>query len=149
MILAISPKNVYASNRFLQEAVALNVGLEILDVEDLVKLDFNVNPDNYSVFYIRNPFLGNSAQYLPQIIELAKKFKNAGKKVVDEVIADGDLALGKGVDYKKLKTAGLPIPRTIQFLIHNSEFKLITRSSSSGYTASRASILFWSKMNQS
>jgi glutathione synthase/RimK-type ligase-like ATP-grasp enzyme len=97
----------------MEEAGRLGIGLNVVSMEDLVRIDFEVNVKEYDSLYIRNPYLNAGAEKLPQIIKLAKKFKNSGKKVVDSVIGDGQLGEGKWVDYQKLAKAKLPIPATI------------------------------------
>ncbi len=129
MILVISSKKVYAAKRLREEAgiknVELrimsavggsasggNVGCKIMDVADLLACGFKVDLTLFDVLYIRDPYLNGSPKYILQIIKLAKKFKRAGKRVVDSVIVDGELGQGKLVDYYKLREAGLPIPKT-------------------------------------
>jgi|GEM_PF-1417793 glutathione synthase/RimK-type ligase-like ATP-grasp enzyme len=112
MILVISSKKVYAAKRLAEEAAAKHRELSITDVDGLVACDFNVDITKFDVLYIRDPFFNGGAEFLPQIIALAKKFKAAGKKVVDSSIADGKLGMGKWADYQQLQKSGLPIPTT-------------------------------------
>jgi glutathione synthase/RimK-type ligase-like ATP-grasp enzyme len=130
MILIISSKNVYAAKRILQEAEIRNEKLEIMDVQDLVDCGFKVDIERFDVLYVRDPYLNGSAEFLPQIVALAKRFKAAGKKVVDEAIAGGELGRGKWADYQKLKKAGLLIPKT-------SLLSVIARSASDEAISSR------------
>jgi|SRR3989344_965736 len=120
MILLISPKNVYATKRLVEEAKLKKVKMEVFDVADLVERKFEIDAKQYNVLYVRMPYLNGSPKYIPNIIKLAKKFKAAGKKVVDSVIAEGELARGKYEDYLKLKKSGLPIPRTNKQLTINN-----------------------------
>ena len=120
MILLISPKNVYATKRLVEEAKLKKVKMEVFDVADLVERKFEIDAKQYNVLYVRMPYLNGSPKYIPSIIKLAKKFKAAGKKVVDSVIAEGELARGKYEDYLKLKKSGLPIPRTNKQLTINN-----------------------------
>jgi glutathione synthase/RimK-type ligase-like ATP-grasp enzyme len=112
-ILAIASKNSYATKRLIQEAQASGLKWEVIETKELVKNKFKINIQPYSTLYIRGPYVGSSPKYIPQIISLAKKFKKAGKKVVDANIAQGVLAPGKWIDYEKLKKAKVPIPRTV------------------------------------
>jgi glutathione synthase/RimK-type ligase-like ATP-grasp enzyme len=112
MILVISSKNVYAVKRLLQEAKSQKPEVSIMDVQDLVACNFKIDIKKFDVLYVRDPYLKGSPLYLPQIIRLAKKFKAAGKKVVDFTIANGELGRGKWADYQKLQKTGLPIPKT-------------------------------------
>jgi glutathione synthase/RimK-type ligase-like ATP-grasp enzyme len=112
MILVISAPNSYASKRLLQEAKKLRIKLDILSAEELLKNEFKVDINKYRSLYIRNPYVKGSPKYLGEIVNLAKKFNSAQKKVVDSNIANGNLGQGKWVDYQKLMKAGLPIPAT-------------------------------------
>lgn len=112
MILVISSKKVYAAKRILQEAEIRNEKLEIMDVWDLAACNFKIDIGKYDVLYVRDPYLNGGAKHLPQIVKLAKKFKAAGKKVVDSAITDGNIGKGKWTDYQKLQKAGLHIPET-------------------------------------
>ena len=107
MILFISPKNKYATNRFLQEAQKQQVEVAHFDVQELAERNFDVDPEKYDSVYIRFPF-----PFLAQIIELANKFKRTGKKVVDASIALGDVGLGKMKNYEQLHAANVAIPQT-------------------------------------
>jgi glutathione synthase/RimK-type ligase-like ATP-grasp enzyme len=78
----------------------------------LVACNFKIDIKKFDVLYVRDPYLKGSPLYFPQIIRLAKKFKAAGKKVVDFTIANGELGRGKWADYQQLQKAGLTIPKT-------------------------------------
>ncbi len=112
MILVISSKKVYAAKRLAWEAGIRNQELRIMDMQDLITCNFQIDPNKFDALYIRDPYLKDSPKYTPQIVKLAKKFKAAGKKVVDSAIADGELGQGKWADYQRLQKAGLPIPKT-------------------------------------
>lgn len=112
MILLISSKNSYATKRLVKEASIKKFGSRVLDLEDLIKFNFKVTAKKGDVLYVRNPYLMGKADFLPQVIKLAKAFKKAGGRVVDSNITKGDLGKGKWEDYKKLKLSGIPIPKT-------------------------------------
>jgi glutathione synthase/RimK-type ligase-like ATP-grasp enzyme len=112
MILVISSKKVYAAKQLEIEAAIANCELRIMDLADLVACDFKIDVGSFDVLYVRDPYLNGSAEFLPRIVALAKRFKSAGKKVVDSTIADGEIGKGKWSDYRKLQKAGLPIPLT-------------------------------------
>lgn len=112
MILLISSKNSYATKRLLYEAGSMNYEFRLLDLEELINKKFKIVSKKGDILYIRNPYLECKADFLPQIIKFAKAFKKAGGRVVDENITRGDLGKGKWEDYKKLKTAGVSIPKT-------------------------------------
>lgn len=129
MILIISTKNVYAARRLKQELGIRNYEVEILSVEDLVKAKFKFNITEYSCLYIRNPYFKTSSKYIPKIIALAKAFKAAGKKVVDENITKGFLGVGKIRSYNELLKAKISIPNTYtlnidKLLLNNYPFIL-------------------------
>lgn len=111
-ILMISGKKVYAAERLQAEAKSLNIGLEVMDLPDLINAKFNIDPMIYDVLYVRNPYLQQSGKYLPDIVALANRFAQSGKKVCDAVIAQGNLGNGKMADYDILQNAGLLIPET-------------------------------------
>jgi len=108
MILVISSKTTYADKRLVSEAKAANVDLKIVSPGELR----DINPADFRCLFVRNPFVEKSPKYLSEVVNLAKTFKQAGKKVFDSSVASGDLAKGKWVDYQKLLKAYLPIPRT-------------------------------------
>lgn len=112
MILVISSRDVYAAKKLKLEAKKAHVGMDVLSMEDLVVRKFKINISKYQTLYIRSPYLKGKADFLPQIVKLAKRFKKAGKKVVDSNIANGKIGQGKWVDYQALKKAGLSIPKT-------------------------------------
>ncbi len=112
MILVISSKDVYAAKRLKQEALHRGILLEVANAANLAKNGFNADLTRYSCLYVRNPYDGNNPRLIPKVVDFAKKFKAAGKRVVDAVLAEGELGKGKWVDYQKLKKAGLPIPKT-------------------------------------
>jgi len=120
--LVISPKDRYAAKRLLVEAARLKLPIDVLSVGDLAKKDFEVDIAQYSALYIRNPYFNGEPDYLLEVINLAKRFKKAGKRVVDSTIGDGNIARGKWVDYQMLKKAGLLIPTT-QMLEPKNETK--------------------------
>src|SRR5205809_97598 len=100
MILLISGKNIYATHRLMEEAGKANVQMQVIDVADLVALNFNIDVSKFSVLFVRQPYLNGNPEYIPNIINLAKKFKAAGRRVVDSIIAEGELGQGKWQDYQ-------------------------------------------------
>lgn len=120
-ILAISSIETYASKRLLAEAANLNCEFVVMPIAELAEKKFKVDPREYDVLYIRNPYVKRSAKYLKDVIFLAKQFKDMGKRVVDAVIAEGLLGGGKWDDYKNLSANSLPIPKT-ELFSKQSEF---------------------------
>jgi len=111
-ILVISPKNLYIIQRLKEEAVKAGVGLDVVSVGDLEKIDFEVDIGKYNALYVRNPYLNGFPDLLPKVVQLAKNFKAQGEKIVDAIIAEGVLGEGKWEDYQKLQEASLIIPKT-------------------------------------
>lgn len=126
MIYVISSKDAYAAKRLNNEARIMNYGLKVVDLRWLIDHNFKIPLKVGDVLYVRNPYLKGSAAYLPKVIELAKRFEAKGGRVVDANIARGDLGRGKWADYQKLKRAGLPVPKTVNYesRIINYGFKL-------------------------
>jgi glutathione synthase/RimK-type ligase-like ATP-grasp enzyme len=115
MILVISPKNTYAAERLKHEAGKMNQELLVLSAEELAKVDFKIDVNQYSVLYVRNPYVKSRADYIKSIINLAQKFDLKGKRVIDANIVKGNLGLGKWHDYQILKAAGISTPKTTLF----------------------------------
>jgi glutathione synthase/RimK-type ligase-like ATP-grasp enzyme len=113
MILLISPKQVYATKRFIEEAKKLKVALKAFDAKDLAKKGFKIDITKYRSLFIRQGW-----PYVKEIISLAKRFQAAGKKVVDTSITTGSLGRDKWADYQKLKAAGLPMPKTKSLILN-------------------------------
>jgi glutathione synthase/RimK-type ligase-like ATP-grasp enzyme len=107
MILLISPKNKYATNRLVEEAGKFNMPITAMDVKELSARNFEMDINPYNVLYIRFPY-----PYFEQVIKLAQKFIQVGKRVVDASIAEGDADHNKWDMYQALKAAGVDIPRT-------------------------------------
>lgn len=127
-ILLISNHSSYATLRLVEEAEKQGCKLTVLSVLDLKNVSFEIDFKDFDVLYIRDPYLKQSAEYLPEIIKLAKKFKNEGKKVVDLVIAEGSLGEGKLSDYIKLKNSGILIPETQELTnSQNLQFPVILK----------------------
>ncbi|MDE2312140.1 MAG: ATP-grasp domain-containing protein [Patescibacteria group bacterium] len=106
-ILVISPQDVYFAKRLAEEARLASVGLDILPAAALAESgpDFDIAP--YGCLYVRFCY-----PYFMEVIDLARRFLAAGKKVVDAGVAGGDLGLGKLRAYRRLQEAGLPVPKT-------------------------------------
>ncbi len=123
-ILVISSKDSYAGKRLAEEARRARIELKIVTPNKLK----GIVVKNFDCLYVRNPFVKGSPKYLPDIISMAKRFKAAGKKVVDQSVADGKLAQGKWVDYQMLKKAGLPIPKTdLKFKVKDLTYPFIAK----------------------
>lgn len=112
MILLVSNKETYGSKRLKQELGIKNYEVRIQSVFELFEKNKRLDVSKFNTLYIRGAYYNESPEFLPQVVELAKEFKEAGKRVVDANIADGFLGLGKWEDYKKLKEAAVSIPET-------------------------------------
>ncbi len=157
MIYVISPKNLYAVERLLKEAKFLNYKLRILDLKSLVSKGFRIPITSRDVLYVRNPYLSpvrslmrsrasspdesgltsngvnGDPKYIPNIIKLAKNFKAKGGRVVDANIAKGEIGKGKWEDYKKLKKAGLLIPKTTK-IVDSEQWSVISKQKETNYS---------------
>jgi len=81
----------------------------------------------YSALFVRFPY-----PFFAQVIGLAKKFRQAGKKVVDAAIAEGDTDHNKWEMYQNLKAHGIDIPKTelssnFKFLNFNFQIPYIVK----------------------
>ena len=128
MILTISPNNAYATNRLEAEAKKAGLGMELIDVNELAKKNFSISFNKYNLLYIRQ-----AHPFIPQVINLAKKFRKLGKIVINRNIIKGDLGLGKLDMYEKLRNVKIPTPKTY-FL---TEVKNIFQISDAGARFSR------------
>ncbi len=106
MILFISPKGKYATKRIIEEAGKLGLEIKYFDIEELAAINFDVDVNRYSFLYVRFAY-----PYFAQIVDLAKKFHQAGKYIVD-----GN-AIIKGFETSKkyladlLKQSGIQSPK--------------------------------------
>jgi glutathione synthase/RimK-type ligase-like ATP-grasp enzyme len=112
MLLIVSPKNVYATRRLKEECARLSMEADFFDVKELAARNFEIEIEKYSALYIRQAW-----PYFEEIISLAKKFADTGKRVVDSNMANGDIDVSKWQMYVQLHTASLPVPQT-QLLTH-------------------------------
>ncbi|PIR96163.1 MAG: hypothetical protein COT92_02505 [Candidatus Doudnabacteria bacterium CG10_big_fil_rev_8_21_14_0_10_42_18] len=108
MILVISPKGYYATDRLSEEAKKAGVEFEAVDAGDLAKQNFKVDVKKYQLLFFRQGY-----PYAKQIFDLAKKFIKAGKKVIDAPQILEDVIAGKWYSHQKLGTAGLAVPNTV------------------------------------
>lgn len=105
-ILIITPQNVYATGRFLEEAGRLGIEATCVDIHLLAKNGWQVRVVNYDALFVRqvNP-------YYDEVVTLARSFHTAGKIVVDRNIING-LDDSKWNMYQKLSAAGVRTPET-------------------------------------
>ncbi len=107
MILLISPKGVYATKRFIEEAKNTKVKLDIFDAKDLARQNFEIDVSKYQTLFFRQSY-----PYEKEIFKLAQKFIKAGKKVIDEPSNLEDVIAGKWRNHQILEKAGLPVPKS-------------------------------------
>ncbi len=115
-LLLISPIRAYATKRLVAEVADQKIELTVMPIGELARLNYAVNPADYDALYIRQAYLEfdrqASAEHLSKVIDVARQFKDAGKVVVDQSIAEGDLGLGKYEALKKLRQGGIQVPGT-------------------------------------
>jgi glutathione synthase/RimK-type ligase-like ATP-grasp enzyme len=107
MLLIVSPKNVYATRRLKEECDRLNMEADFFDVKELADKNFDIALEKYTALYIRQAW-----PYFEQMIGLSKKFSQAGKRVVDSNMVEGDIDVSKWQMHEKLQGASLPVPQT-------------------------------------
>jgi len=78
MVLLVSPKDKYATLRLVEEAQKSNLSLEVLDVNELGRQNFAIDPQPFDVLYIGNRILFRRNYWL------AKQFIKRQKIVIDE-----------------------------------------------------------------
>ena len=116
-MLLVSPKKAYATKRLQEEAAALGIGLASTEIGELRRRNFQVDPADFDALYLRQAYT-EFRQVVPEseleeIIGFAKKFKDAGKVVVDDSIASGDLGQGKYEALVRLQQEGAMVPKTV------------------------------------
>ena len=121
MILLISPKGVYATQRLFEECKKASVEVECFDIQELAAKKFEIDIDKYETLYVRQGY-----PYFHEAVVLARRFAEAGKIVVDANIVEG-IGDGKGQIYKRLSEAGIPIPQTNRFLDNKKPFPYILK----------------------
>ena len=121
MILMISPKEVYATQRLLEEFKEASIEVECFDIQELAANNFEIDIDKYETLYVRQGY-----PYFHEAVLLAQRFTEAGKRVVDSNIVEG-IGDGKGEIYKRLVEAGIPIPQTDKFSDNKKPFPYILK----------------------
>lgn len=110
MLLVITPKFVYATARLRAECALAEVPAHFLDIQELAWQNFDIGIDKYSCLYVRQIW-----PHVEEVVALAKRFKQAGKRVVDSKVADSEIDLGKFAMYEALSAIALPVPHTEKF----------------------------------
>lgn len=107
-VLLIAPPEVSGTARLVEEF--RNLGAEVVAVSaaEAAGRNFDFDPARFDVLYVRFAY-----PFLRQTVELARRFREAGRRIVDRSVADGRLALGKADMHECLTVAGLPTPRTV------------------------------------
>lgn len=121
MILLISPKQVYATQRLLEEFKKASVEVECFDIQELAAQDFEIDIEKFTSLYVRQAY-----PYIDEVVVLAKRFQEAGKRFIDANIVEG-IGEGKGEIYRRLSEAGISIPRTDKFLNNKRLFPYILK----------------------
>ena len=120
-VLLVSPKQAYATQRLLEEFKKASVEVECFDIQELAGNNFEIDIDKYETLYVRQAY-----PYFDDVMSLAKRFTEVGKRVVDANIVEG-IGDGKGQIYKRLSEAGVPIPQTSKFLDNKKPFPYILK----------------------
>ncbi len=107
MLLIISPKFVYATRRLKQECARASLEAHFFDVQELAEKNFEIDIEKYSCLYVRQAW-----PYFQEVVSLAQRFAQAGKRVVDRNMEEGDIDVSKWTMHEKLLTAHLPVPQT-------------------------------------
>lgn len=121
MILFISPKDKYATQRILEECAQLGVGVLHRDIDDLAKQSFDIDIALFDVLYIRQAY-----PYFDQAISLAKRFHAEGKYVVDSSFIQDGMEASKRSMYAALVKHEIVIPEIRNYEI-NTEFPFVLK----------------------
>lgn len=113
-LLLISPNNVYATERLTVEGEKMGFSVAAMEVKELGKINFDINLSDFDALFIRQAYLvgPQPTKYLQAIINLAQKFQQAGKVVIDQNIGTGQLGRGKLKMLEKLEQQSIVIPKT-------------------------------------
>lgn len=124
-LLLISPANVYATERLSKESAKLGIALTTITVFDLAQLNYGINPVDFDALYIRQGHIEQKRKMaldqFTDLINLAQRFQEARKIVVDESMAQGDLGRGKQESLLRLAEQGIPVPAPVR------EFPLVAK----------------------
>jgi len=116
-LFLISPYRAYATHRLLGEASNQGIELTVREIKQLIDQDFDINPSGFDALYIRQAYRSYEPQvqpeYLSKLVDLAQRFKDAGKVVVDQSLTDDDLSAGKYESLMRLQEQGIVTPPTI------------------------------------
>lgn len=118
-VLWLDWQDTYASKRMREEAEQAGIDLavcEILEVSFVAAgsqigvFNNNVNlAQAFDVLVVRN-----FHPYISEALTIARLFKEAGKKVIDQSLTEEGYAISKMHDYLLLAQAGLAVPLTYQ-----------------------------------
>lgn len=115
-LLLISPQDVYATKRMVEEVDHQGIALTIMDIAELVERNYGIDPINFDALYIRQAYTEFQTRipqnHLQGLVDLARRFQAAGKSVVDRTIAQGDIGRGKFEALQRLREQGMAIPQT-------------------------------------
>lgn len=107
-VLLIAPPEVLGTERLVAELQSLGAEAVAVSATEAARRDVAFDLELFDVLYVRFAY-----PFLEQTVTLARRFRDAGKRVVDRSVAEGRLALGKADMHERLTVAGLPTPRTV------------------------------------
>lgn len=107
-VLIITPRNAYATKRFLEEAIGLAVVVDCIDVHSLAQNAWRVDIAQYDCVWVRQVF-----PYYPEVIGLAREFAKQGKGVIDSAIPKTGIEDNKYAMLVQLRAGGIPMPQTV------------------------------------
>lgn len=118
-ILWLDWRDTPASQRMREEAEEARVGLKVCEITEVT---FAAAGSRVGVFHqgvnLVKKFdvlvVRNFHPYISEALTIARLFKEAGKKVIDQSLTEEGYAISKMHDYLLLAQAGLPVPLTYQ-----------------------------------
>lgn len=108
-ILIITPTHAYATRRLTEEAAALGIEAVCADVASLHASKFAVDIASFDALWVRQAY-----PYYDEVINLAKKFKEQEKVVIDGCITEYGIEDNKFVLTTKLVNHAVVMPETRQ-----------------------------------
>jgi glutathione synthase/RimK-type ligase-like ATP-grasp enzyme len=112
-LLLIAFKNSHGAIRLQEEVSKAGVDLVLYDPHELPGVFLEIDPADFDVLYIRQFYTEDRA--VTEILDLAKRFKAGGKRVIDSVLAEDDYAKSnKFQNLEILSNANFPVPQSVR-----------------------------------
>lgn len=112
-LLLIAFKNSHGAIRIQEEASKVGIDLVLHDPNEPADIFTKINPADFDVLYVRHFY--TQEKVVPEILDVAKRFQAAHKRVIDQCVAGDDYLLyNKYYNLEILSKAGLPVPASVR-----------------------------------